>query len=453
MDRHALQYFIQEYSLFPFAPVHKNPQNHKQRPRLLLKVVATLIFAAVIVGGIFGCQASQQYQQGLRQYVVLADFDHAIRSEEVEKMLAGNEVSIHIDKIISNPGRTMFLGQKENKILNLWEIIEEHDIALVKANDYQNNVIRISDGMLLAIEKAQNRIILRDFLTDHERMILDGHTADVTYVAFSATVQILASGSKDNTIKLWDLSTGKNLATLYPYSGKSFTWSEMGTNIAFSPDGQKTASVSNEKSITIWSVSEGEKIANLEGHSYPVKRLAFSPDGTQLASVGSTGVFGEYCELKLWNIADKICYLTKNNNEEPHTFLFHNVIFSPDNTKMASGGSFPVLWDRFHQNQISLMGLYGDPPVENLSFEMSSIESLMFDQESKILVLIGRSENGWEALFYNVGAVNYATKKCSTSMSTEKPDKPERHTYLVMLTAKSKIQKNLYSLIDMIRCF
>ena len=415
------QYFIQEYALFPFAPAHKNPQNHKQRPRLLLKAAATLIFAAVIVGGIFSCQANQQYQQGLRQYVVLADFDHAIRLGEMEKTFARNEVSIHIDKIISNPGRTMLLGQKENKIVNLWEIIEEHDIALVKANDYQNNVIRISDGTLLAIEKVQNRIILRDFLTDHERMILEGHTADVTYVAFSATVQILASGSKDNTIKLWDLSTGKNLATLSPYSGKSFTWSEMGTNIAFSPDGQKIASVSHEKSMTIWSVPEGKEIANLEGHSYPVKRIVFSPDGTQIASVGSTGVFGEYCELKLWNIANKTCYLTKNNNEEPHTFLFHNVIFSPDNAMIASGGSFPVLWDRFHRYQIPLMGLYGDPSLENLSFEMSSIESLMFDQESKFLVLIGRSENGWEALFYNVGAVNYATKKCSTSMDAGNP--------------------------------
>ncbi|MFK0735411.1 MAG: WD40 repeat domain-containing protein, partial [Gloeotrichia echinulata HAB0833] len=59
----------------------------------------------------------------------------------------------------------------------------------------------------------------------------------------------LASGSRDNTIKIWNIATGKEIRTLNGHS--SFV-----NSVAFSPDGKTLASGSLDKTIKIWRLSE-----------------------------------------------------------------------------------------------------------------------------------------------------------------------------------------------------
>ena len=75
-------------------------------------------------------------------------------------------------------------------------------------------------------------------------------SALVTSVSFSPGGKILASGSADNTIKLWDVSTGKELRTLWGHSGVI-------NSVAFSPNGKILASGSSDMTIKSWDVDIG----------------------------------------------------------------------------------------------------------------------------------------------------------------------------------------------------
>jgi WD40 repeat protein len=78
---------------------------------------------------------------------------------------------------------------------------------------------------------------------------LSGHTDWVNSVAFSPDGRLLASGSADRTIKLWDVASGSLVRTL---SGHT----DWVTSVAFSPDGRLLASGSADKTIKLWDISD-----------------------------------------------------------------------------------------------------------------------------------------------------------------------------------------------------
>ncbi|CAG7852866.1 Vegetative incompatibility protein HET-E-1, partial [Serendipita indica DSM 11827] len=87
----------------------------------------------------------------------------------------------------------------------------------------------------------------------------------------------LASGSQDHTVRLWDGTTGASLGTL-----EGHTWEV--SCLAFSPDGHRLASGSHDRTVCLWDGTTGASLGTLEGHTNWVSCLAFSPDGRRLAS-------------------------------------------------------------------------------------------------------------------------------------------------------------------------
>ena len=89
-----------------------------------------------------------------------------------------------------------------------------------------------------------------DMKTKEVVYVLDGHNDQVNSVAFSPNGQVLASGSNDGNVKLWDVNSGKEILTLSPQTNEESA--SMITSVAFSPDGQLLASGSKSGYVTIW---------------------------------------------------------------------------------------------------------------------------------------------------------------------------------------------------------
>ena len=153
----------------------------------------------------------------------------------------------------------------------------------------------------------------------------------VTSIAFSPDGKYVLSGSWDNTVKLWDISQGKQIRAFKGHTGYV-------SSAAFSPDGRYALSGSNDQTLKLWDISTGNEIRTFihteGGALLPVKSVAFSPSGRYVLSVRGDN-------LKLWDVSTGKGIKTFMQGERflgiPNVIL--SAAFSPDGRYVLSGGS------------------------------------------------------------------------------------------------------------------
>jgi WD40 repeat protein len=189
-----------------------------------------------------------------------------------------------------------------------------------------------ADGKRLATASADKTVRLWDTQTGRPAgPPLTGHTDRVTSVAFSRDGTLLATGSYDHTVRLWNAQTSQPLP-------QSFTGhSNSVTGVAFNPDGTLLASSSWDSSVRVWDVSTGQLQRELVGHEGLVNSVAFSPDGSLIASAGSDNT------VRLWDVTTGQERSYDWRHECKMSFegcigAVYVVAFSPDGKYVASGG-------------------------------------------------------------------------------------------------------------------
>jgi WD40 repeat protein len=186
------------------------------------------------------------------------------------------------------------------------------------------------DGRYLVTGKTDGAVKVWDGRTGQEVGTLDTHRWEIRGVVFSGDGAHLASASTDGTVKLWDAKRldkkslgekkGPRLTLRARVPGPSL-------NVAFSPDGQRLATGGEENTVKIWDVRTGRELRPLRGHTGDVYTVAFSPDGQSVASAG------EDSSVKVWDSHSGNLVRSFRG----HTGLVSSVAFSPDGRLLVSG--------------------------------------------------------------------------------------------------------------------
>ena len=218
-----------------------------------------------------------------------------------------------------------------------------------------NNIAFSPTNPLLASGSVDNTVQLWNRDTQTLLSTLRGHTDSVASVVFSPDGSLLASGSADGTVRLWNPITEILQATLQGHTSNVLS-------VTFSPDGSLLASGGADGTVRLWDPVTETLEATLEAHMDSVLSVAFSPDGSLLASGSADGLVG------LWDTHTEILQATLG-----HESPVLSVAFSPDSDLLATGSTDGVarLWDPHMPEHKATLG--HDSPVESVAFDGNTL--------------------------------------------------------------------------------
>lgn len=179
------------------------------------------------------------------------------------------------------------------------------------------------NGQLLASGSEDGKIRLWDLNTKKVRRTIPGHPSAVRSIAFSKDGKKLATGGMDGSARVWDVSKG-TLVKAFREKHKEHVYS-----VAFSQSAQTLATGLANGTIQIWEVDSGKLLRNLTGHSEAIYSLAYSPDGKTVASSSGDKT------IKLWSVR-KEEYGKLLHTFTGHTDLIWSIAFSPDGQTLIS---------------------------------------------------------------------------------------------------------------------
>lgn len=200
-------------------------------------------------------------------------------------------------------GKTFVSGDPKDGRIRLWDAVTGQQLAIFKAKSKFAGISRQEPEP----QKGVNAL------------------------AFSPNGKTVASGHDDNTVRLWDIASSAEIATLKGHKERINT-------LTFSPDGTTLASGSADNTIIFWDVVKKRKRTSLTGHRAGVRELTFTPDGQTLASGSMDGT------IRFWDVNAEREMLTFATG---HIGWIGGMAFSADNTMLATAAANGTvqIWD------------------------------------------------------------------------------------------------------------
>jgi WD40 repeat protein len=177
-----------------------------------------------------------------------------------------------------------------------------------------------------------------DVATGKEKRRLETDGQEVHRVAFTADGKTMATAGRSSVVRgkalcLWDVASGQQR---WLVGHDKDLWNEGGVlGLAFSRDGKLLASAGADQTVRIWDVATGKQLRCLKGHTWTVHGVAFDPDGKRLVSAGGDAT------ARVWDVASGQELFQLDGPQSS----FRSAAFSPDGKLLATGGQVVRLWD------------------------------------------------------------------------------------------------------------
>lgn len=210
--------------------------------------------------------------------------------------------------------------------LHLWQVSSKRKLRSMRQlpGAEVRGIGLLTDGKTVAWATEQVAGLWRPL---DERPQVAGHLDEAWSVAFSLDGKLMATGSDDETVKIWDLGTGQQLAELKGHAATVCT-------LAFSPDGKTLATGSLDRTVKIWDVNTWELNHTLSEDVGAVRSLAWFADGKRIAISEYTRESEQLPHVLIWDVESQSVLHTLNGC----TDCIHYIRISADQ-RLVVGGS------------------------------------------------------------------------------------------------------------------
>ena len=284
--------------------------------------VAAFVFA--VVAGVFGVQAQRAKQNAEALTMTAQAGELATIAESLGKDFPDLSLLLALEahRIAPVP--------KANTLLRFAQAAYPYRVVLRGHEGAVTSAQFSADGKTLVTASADNTARLWDVASGKELQALNGHKGWVTSAQFSADGKTALTASEDQTARLWDVASGKELRPL--------TGHERGvTSAQFSVDGKTVLTASWDETARLWDVASGKEPRALREHERVVISAEFSADGKMVLTAS------EDKTARLWDVASG----KELRALRGHGTSVTSARFSPDGkTVLTVSGGMPVrLWD------------------------------------------------------------------------------------------------------------
>ncbi len=222
-----------------------------------------------------------------KRAAVISKLASAVSTQLIQHPLSGHAGPVY--SVAFSPDGTRIVTGNDDKTAKVWNAQSGKELLTLEGHpDHVYSVAFSPDGTRI-VGSSYKTVKVWDAQSGQELLTLKGRgwmagyyytTEDFHSVAFSPDGRrIVTVGSYDETAKVWDAKSGKDLLTLRGKPGRS---------VAFSPDGGRIVTGSEDKTAKVWDAQGGKELFTLRVGS-PVNSVVFSPDGTRIVTGSDDG--------------------------------------------------------------------------------------------------------------------------------------------------------------------